>query len=387
MMHGRQALVKMSGALPAASFLLAFVIVISVSVFVPVHRAAASGNSQTGSDNHLPTGCTTSHVLLLGSYPSEVSANLQREMLDPDQPTVLNGVDFYAGTLMGRRVVIAVAGPAPSETDATTALGLRHFPCTSAVVFEGTAGGGGLTGLGDVAVPSAWTNNNGATLTPVSSATLAVAQKTREEATEQLATSAAINDGPCTCQGQAQALQVVPLLRTPQVVVGGYGTTYGGQDLSCLPEGGMLEGCNPCPPSSGASVVDIDLPDTLGTSQSSEARQLSLAVRNGSLVPNARFLLQHVTASPPLELIGHRTDAPDTGSTTAGTDYIADDEQTTGAQQAADAAHVPFIAFRGISDTSVVGDLWPFEWLVYQQLAANNAATAALVWMESWNRS
>jgi nucleoside phosphorylase len=354
----------------------------SVAVLVPAHWAAAS-QSPPATGGHLPAGCITSHVLLLGSYPSEVSANLQKEKLSPGQPTVLNGVDFYAGTLMGRRVVIAIAGPAPSETYATTLLGLRHFPCTSAVVFEGTAGGGGSTGLGDVAVPSAWTDNNGATFTSVSPAALAVAQQIRDEATSQLANSAAIDDGPCTCQGQAQALQVVPLLRVPQVVVGGDGTTYGGQDLSCIAGGGMLEGCNPCPPSSGASVVDVNLPVVLGTSQRAVARQLSLDVRNGRLVPDARLVLEHVAAPPPLAIT--RTESPATGTTTAGTNYIADDEQTTGAQQAADAEHVPFIAFRGISDTSVVGDLWPFEWLVYQQLAANNAATTAMLWIESWS--
>ena len=52
---------------------------------------------------------------------------------------------------------------------------------------------------------------------------------------------------------------------------------------------------------------------------------------------------------------------------------------------AAQAHHVPFIAFRGISDTSAVGDLWPFEWLVYQQLAADNAAVAARLWIGAWN--
>ena len=67
------------------------------------------------------------------------------------------------------------------------------------------------------------------------------------------------------------------------------------------------------------------------------------------------------------------------------TDFIADDQQTTGAQQAANAYKVPFIAFRGISDTSAVGNLWPFEWLVYQQLAADNSATAARLWIKSWN--
>jgi hypothetical protein len=53
---------------------------------------------------------------------------------------------------------------------------------------------------------------------------------------------------------------------------------------------------------------------------------------------------------------------------------------------AAQEHQVTFIAFRGISDTSAVGDLWPFEWLVYQQLAADNAAVAARLWIGAWSR-
>jgi hypothetical protein len=54
---------------------------------------------------------------------------------------------------------------------------------------------------------------------------------------------------------------------------------------------------------------------------------------------------------------------------------------------AADAYRVPFIAFRGISDTDAVGNLWPFEWLVYQGLAADNAGVAARLWISHWRGS
>jgi hypothetical protein len=90
-------------------------------------------------------------------------------------------------------------------------------------------------------------------------------------------------------------------------------------------------------------------------------------------------------------LAGHRAPAPALGAassqtgTTASTTYIADDQQTTNSMLAAQQYNVPFIAFRGISDTTAVGDLWPFEWLVYQQLAADNAAVAARVWISHWN--
>jgi len=316
--------------------------------------------------------CPGSHVLLLGSYPSEVSANLDREVLDPDQPTVIDGIDFYAGSLDGSRVVIAIAGPAPSVTYSTTVTALKHFSCTSAVVFSGTAGGGGESGLGDVTVPSAWTSNNGASFAPVSTTALAVARDIAPAATSQLGTDAPVDDGPCLCQGDVHSLQAVPILRTPRVIVGGYGTTYGGQSDFCFPEGGMLEGCNACPPSSGASVVPtITVPGAVSPTEA------SLAARSGTLVVGAQSLLSDESAPPPTAA----------SETAGGPAYIADDQQTTGAQQAADAYHVPFIAFRGISDTTAVGDLWPFEWLVYQQLAADNSATAARLWIGRWSKA
>jgi nucleoside phosphorylase len=336
---------------------------------------AATAGASASVAAHQPAGCAAaSHVLLLGSYPSEVAMNLDREVLDPDQPTVIDGLDFYAGTLGGARVIIAIAGPSPAVTYATTVLALQNFSCTSAVVFSGTAGGGGASGLGDVTVPAAWTANNGASFTPVSSVALAVARQIAASATRQLGTSAPVNDGPCLCQGVAESLKAVPILRTPRVIVGGYGTTYGGDSDFCFAQGGMLEGCNPCPPSSGASVATVTVA-TGGLSSSDVALNASLEAKGGTLVAGAQLLLSNESAPPP-------TAAAETAGAPT---YIADDQQTTGAQQAADAYHVPFIAFRGISDTSAVGNLWPFEWLVYQQLAADNSATAARLWIQRWS--
>jgi nucleoside phosphorylase len=339
---------------------------------VPVDALAATASTTSQS----PAGCASSHVLLLGSYPSEVSANIDREVLDPDQPTVIDGIDFYAGTLSGSRVVIAIAGPAPAETYATTVLALKHFVCTSAIVFSGTAGGGGESGLGDVTAPGAWTRNYGVTFFPVSTAALAVAREIETKTDTELATSAPVNDGPCLCQGVFYRMQAVPILRTPRLVVGGYGTTYGGESDACIAQGGMLEGCNPCPPDSGAAAVSINVPISFGANSSNAVAQAaSLAASTGTLVGDAHALLSHESAPPPTAL----------AETSGGPSYIADDQQTTGALEAADAYHVPFIAFRGISDTSAVGNLWPFEWLVFQQLAADNAATAARLWIQRWD--
>src|SRR5258707_117597 len=85
--------------------------------------------------------CASTLVLLLGSYPAELSANLSRETLDSGQPTTVWGHDFYVGRLEGRGVILGIAGQNTDSTYAVTALALAHFRCISAVVFEGTAGG------------------------------------------------------------------------------------------------------------------------------------------------------------------------------------------------------------------------------------------------------
>ncbi len=331
--------------------------------------------------------CPSSRVLLLGSYPSEVSANLSLEKLDPGQPTTVQGHDFYSGRLESRRVVLGIAGQSPADTYAITQLALSRFSCISAVVFEGTAGGGGESGLADVTVPSRWTEYDGQPFAHgqssanVSAKALAVARSIAAKATSELGNAAAVDDGPCACSGLVDTLKLVPTMRSPRVIVGGGGETdnTGGSD-QCLADGGMLEGCNPCPPGSTQAMVRSDVTPGARTS-ASVAKMASRAAQDGVLVPNAAELLSRVTPPPPA---GRRA-APTQFGTASGATYVADDQQTTASMLAAQRHHVPFIAFRGISDTSAVGDLWPFEWLVYQQLAADNAAVAARLWIGAWN--
>jgi hypothetical protein len=170
-------------------------------------------------------------------------------------------------------------------------------------------------------------------------------------------------------------------MRTPWVIVGGSGETDStGASDRCLADGGMLDGCNPCPPGPAPATVPSGV--TAGaTTSTATAKMASLAAQDGLLVPNAAELLSRVT--PPSPTV--RGAAPTQSDTAPGATYVADDQQTTASMLAAQAHQVPFIAFRGISDTNAVGDLWPFEWLVYQQLAADNAAVAARLWIGAWN--
>jgi nucleoside phosphorylase len=326
-------------------------------------------------------------VLLLGSYPSEVSANLSREKLDRGQPANVHGHEFYSGRLEGRRVVLGIAGQSPADTYAITELALSRFRCISAVVFEGTAGGGGKSQLADVTVPSRWAEYDGQpfahgqTSANVSPKALAVARSIATKASSELDSTAAVDDGPCACSGLIDSLKLVPTLRSPRVIVGGEGKTdnTGGSD-QCLADGGMLDGCNPCPPGATPAVVQSGVTAGARTSATA-AKMASLAAKHGNLVPNSAELLSHVTPPSPPALRG----ASSQPHTASGARYIADDQQTTASMLAAQGHHVPFIAFRGISDTSAVGNLWPFEWLVYQQLAADNAAAAARLWIGAWH--
>jgi nucleoside phosphorylase len=343
------------------------------ALFVGVAAPSAGAQAPASSS------CASTSVLLLGSYPAELSANLSREQLDAGQPTIVWGHDFYVGRLEGRRVILGIAGQNTDSTYAATALALAHFPCISAVVFEGTAGGAAaVNGVGDVTVASRWTSDYGKTFTNVDAQALAVARSIAPSATSQLANMADINDGPCACSGIMNTVSVVPSMRTPKVIVGGNGTTFGGENDPCTPAGQELLGCNPCPPGSATPTPVASSVTAGATTPLAAAMMASLAAKQGVLVHDPTALLAHASAPAP---------AASAASANASTTYVATDQQTTSAMDAAKKYGVPFIAFRGISDTDAVGGLWPFEWLVFQGLAADNAGVAARVWIAHWKPS
>ena len=304
-------------------------------------------------------------MLLLGSYPSEVELHLQRARLASTGPVLVGGHEFYTGRLAGHRVAIGIAGPSPSVARATTAAALRHFTCVSAVVYTGTAGGKGAALLGDVVVPRRWTDDDGATFLGVDQEAYAVAR--RVAAGTALKSSGTVNDGPCACSGLVSELQSVPIGRAPRVRVGGAATVFGGEDLACYDQGGMLAGCEPCPPSSPLPVAPSGVLDAVPAGD--VERAAADAVRAGLLVPDAATLLARGAPAR---------------SRTQASPYVAEDMQTTGSLEAARRLGVPFLAFRGVSDTEASGDAWPLVWLVYQQLAADNAALAAHAWLRAW---
>jgi nucleoside phosphorylase len=63
------------------------------------------------------------------------------------------------------------------------------------------------------------------------------------------------------------------------------------------------------------------------------------------------------------------------------------DQETAAAQQVADAHGIPFLGVRGMSDGP--GDPlhlpgYPFTFVVYKQIAADNAAIVTEAFLESW---
>ncbi|HEX2399537.1 MAG TPA: hypothetical protein VHJ79_06030, partial [Mycobacterium sp.] len=64
------------------------------------------------------------------------------------------------------------------------------------------------------------------------------------------------------------------------------------------------------------------------------------------------------------------------------------DQETAAAQQVADAHGIPFLGIRGMSDGP--GDPlnlpgYPFSFLVYKQIAADNAAIVTEAFLQSWD--
>jgi hypothetical protein len=130
----------------------------------------------------------------------------------------------------------------------------------------------------------------------------------------------------------------VYLPRTPTVVVGGTGSTdNGGNPGTCADGAGALGGCDPCPPA------------------------------GAPLAPSPPALQGGAT---PLEV------GPD--------EVVSSEEETASAMRAASTIGVPFIAFRAVSDDALPTPVWLGEYLVYQQVAADNAALVARLWVRDW---
>jgi nucleoside phosphorylase len=294
-------------------------------------------------------------TLILSAFPAEADAILARTTLDPNPSVVVDGHHFYLGTLGGKKVIVGMTGIGMVNATETTEAALDHFTPESgisigAVVFSGVAGGSGRTEIGDVAVPARWSTDDGATFHAVDPGMLAAANSLNVD----LLSTDTIGDPACYCFLLGGFLPV-DLHREPQLFVGGDGSSddnNNGVAFPQIPLGGDIFG------------------------------PLPLRAPDFSLLATGNFFVALV----PFALNGLLSNA--TGFFTNPNPKLdAVDQETAAAQQVADAHGIPFLGIRGMSDGP--GDPlnlpgYPFTFVVYKQIAADNAAIVAQAFMQSW---
>jgi len=302
---------------------------------------------------------TTSETrtLILSAFPAEADAILARTTLDPNPTVVVDGHRFYLGTLGGEEVIVGMTGIGMVDATETTEAALDYFTPESgvsigAVVFSGVAGGSGRTEIGDVAVPAQWTSDGGETWHAVDADMLAAASTLDVD----LLSTDSIGDPACGC-GLFSRVRV-DLEREPQLFVGGDGSSddnNNGTAFPTIPVGGAIFGPQPCAAPDRSPLFTGNFFQAVGPFL-------------------AHGLLSNIT--------GLFTDKP------LAVDAV--DMETAAAQQVADAHGIPFLGIRGMSDGP--GDPlnlpgYPFTFVVYKQIAADNAAIVTEAFLENWDGS
>ena len=331
------------------SLRLALVLGLVVSALV-----GGSAAAQAKAPNERP--CPT-RLLVLSAMPVELDPILAK--LELERTVEINDRRFFVGRLAGNRVILALTGIGTINATQTTEDALAHFRCgkksaIAGIVFSGVAGG---DWIGDVTVPTEWTDDLGKTFFPVDNEMLTVAQQVAAPGAVALTQDVRAGDPTCKCDKIPGVTDVAPVRieHVPQVVVGGRGTTsdpFNGRRLPCFPEGGDVFGCDPCkmpsqdPPNAAAFATGI-----------------------------APFL-------DPGFFTGYFETPPE-----ADPNYKAQDMESGSVARVAAAHGKPFLAFRGVSDGQ--GDPlmlpgFPFQFFAYRTISADNAATATLKFLELW---
>jgi nucleoside phosphorylase len=343
-------------ATPSIWSLLAFARREFENAFTAPSLAAGRVDTQTTGQTLAEPGQRT---LILSAFPAEADAILARTTLDPNPSVVVDGHHFYLGTLGGKKVIVAMTGIGMVNATNTTEVALDHFTPESgisigAVVFSGVAGGSGRTEIGDVAVPARWTSDDGQTWHAVDSGMLAAANTLDVD----LLSTDTIGDPACFYCGPLSWFPLVNLNREPALFVGGDGSSDDNNNGTAFP-----------------AIPSIPLVGDIFGPQPFAAPDFSpLFVGNlfTAVVPFlAGGLLSNLTG-----LISPVAPAVD-----------AVDQETAAAQQVADAHGIPFLGVRGMSDGP--GDPlhlpgYPFTFVVYKQIAADNAAIVTEAFLESW---
>ena len=296
-------------------------------------------------------------LLILSAMPVELDPFFAD--LDLERTVEINERRFFVGRLKGNRVILAMTGIGTRNAEQTTTDALARFRCgkqsaIGGIAFSGVAGG---DWIGDVAVPTEWTDDFGKTFYPADPAMLAVASEVAQPGAVALTQDVRAGDPTCKCKDipEVTSVSAVRIEHVPQVVVGGKGTTsdpFNGRRLPCFPEGGDVFGCDPCkmrredPPNAATFATGI-----------------------------APFI-------DPAFFTGYFEAPPE-----ADPQYKSQDMESGTVARVAQANGKPFIAFRGVSDGQ--GDPlnlpgFPFQFFAYRTISAENAAAATLAFLERW---
>ena len=295
----------------------------------------------------------TPRLLVLSAFPAEMDALLPATHVR--RTVVVQHRVFYVGWLEGNDVVMGLTGIGLVNATQTTTVALRHFRCGPApeitgIVFSGVSGG--RTYIGDVTAPSRWTIDNGKTWTGVDPAILSTARRVAGSVHLDRTTPT----GDPACAGiPPDLVRTISVQRQPRVIVGGDGDSadpFGGRRLPCAPNGGDVFGCDPC------------------LAPSHQPPDVERFAKGAAPFLDPNFFIDYFRNSAPSE-----------------TKYTADDMETAAVAKVAHAHGVPFIAFRALSDGK--GDPlmlpgFPFQFFVYKDLAAGNAAKMALAFLQTW---
>src|SRR5690349_7714361 len=301
---------------------------------------------------------TEQRTLILSAFPAETDAILARTTLDPNPSVVVDGHHFYLGTLGGKKVIVAMTGIGMVNATQTTETALNHFTPDSgisigAVVFSGVAGGSGRTEIGDVAVPARWTFDDGATWHAVDPGMLAAANALHVD----LLSSDTIGD-PKSFFGLFAGPRV-DVNREPDLFVGGDGSSDDNNNGTAFP-----------------AIPSIPFIGDMFGAQPFAAPDFSLLFTGNFFQAIVPFVMSGLLSN----ITGFLANQP--------LPVDAVDQETAAAQQVAEAHGIPFLGIRGMSDEP--GDPlnlpgYPFTFVVYKQLAADNAAIVTEAFLQNWD--
>lgn len=313
---------------------------------------AVAGAAQAITRHVAPT-CVR-RTLVVSAMPVELGPLIAQEKVA--KTVTVGDHDYFVGRLRGHDVVLSLTGIGPVNARHVTEQALAHFRCRTgaaigAVVFSGVAGG---DFIGNVTVPTRWSLDAGKHFYGVDPRMLATVRRVARSHVP-LELKAPAGDPACGCVTEPDAVTTVAVTHTPRINVGGRGQTtdpFSGRALPCVPGGGDVFGCEPCP----------------------EQKQIA---RDGQ-----RFAPGVVPFADPAFFADYsRSTAPGPGT------WVAQDEETAAVDAVATAHHVPFLGFRAVSDGG--GDPlglpgFPVQFFYYRQLAADNAARATLAFLAMW---